>query len=84
MCVSGYISKNIRVGWLLFFFQNVVIIFPDINKKHKNCVVCPKHILKRGLFVPDTMYLSTTYVPFAVLSLVFIISNHCLGRVLKY
>ena len=30
MCVSGYISKKIRV-----------VIFPEFNKKHNKCIACP-------------------------------------------
>ena len=49
MCVSGYISKKIRVGRsLLIFF--LISIFPDFTKKHNISVVCTKYITKRGLF----------------------------------
>ena len=45
MCVSCYISKQIRVGRSLLIF-----FFPDFTKKHNRCVVCTKYITKRGLF----------------------------------
>ena len=50
MCVSGYISKKIRVGRSLFkflFYSKILFIFfPDFNKKHNRCIVCPKYIMK--------------------------------------
>ena len=57
MRVSEYIIKNIRVGRSLlnFYFSKIsFIIFPDVNKKHNRYVVCPKYIMKRGLFGPVT------------------------------
>ena len=45
MCVSGYISKTVRVGRLLlnYIFSKIsFIILPDFNKKHNRCVVCSK------------------------------------------
>ena len=39
---------------LNFFSEILYIIFPDFNKKHNICVVCPKYILERGLFGPVT------------------------------
>ena len=54
MCISGYISKEIRLGrslLILFFFS---FFSPDFTKKHNICVACTKHITKRGLFGPFT------------------------------
>ena len=54
MCVSGFVSKKIRVDRSLlnfYFFSKILfIIFPDLNKKHNRCIVYPKYIMKRGLF----------------------------------
>ena len=47
MCVSGYISKKIRV-----------VIFPEFNKKHNKCIACPKYIMKRGQFGTVTLVLT--------------------------
>ena len=55
ICVFPVMSKKNRVGrsLLIFFFSKILfIIFPDFNKKHSRCVVCPKYIIKRGLFGP--------------------------------
>ena len=51
MCVSCYISKEIRVGRsLLIFLFLYFFIFHYFTKKHNKCVVCTKYITKRGLF----------------------------------
>ena len=61
MCVSGYISENIRVGRSLlnffFFFSKIsFIIFPYFDKKHSRQLVwfTRGYIMKRGLFGPGT------------------------------
>ena len=53
MCVSCYISKQIRVGrsLLIIFFFIFFFIFPDFTKKHDRCVVCTKCITKRVSFL---------------------------------
>ena len=52
MCVSGYISKKNMVGRSLsyfhFFSKISFIIFPDFNKKHNRCVVCPEAYNEKG------------------------------------
>ena len=61
MCVSGYISKQIRVVTKVafnFFSKILFIIFPDFNKKHNRCIVFPKYIMKRGVFGPVTYVLT--------------------------
>ena len=50
MCVSGYISKKIRVGRSLLIFFFFFFISPDFTKKHNKCVVCMKYITKSGSF----------------------------------
>ena len=53
ICVFPVTSSK-KLGYFLFFSEILYIIFPDFNKKHNICVVCPKYLLERGLFVPVT------------------------------
>ena len=41
------------IGPLVFNFN-----FSDFNKKHNRCAVCPKYVMKRGLFGPVTKVLT--------------------------
>ena len=52
VCFLLHLKKN-RVGrslLIFYFFLFLFFIFPDFSKKHNKCVVCMKHITKRGLF----------------------------------
>ena len=56
LCGSRYIAKKIRAGRSLLKkkSKNLFIVFPDFNKKHNRCLVCPKYIMKRSLFGQET------------------------------